>query len=254
MPLFADDTLASFFRRPCFSPDGALLLTPTGVVRVAGPPGGPAAVVVPTTFVFDRSRPQQPIAHYPGTTRSKPSVVVRACPVVFRHRTGASQLVAAVVSASASGAQLEGSSTAQSLDGAASAAAVASSSSSAAAPETPTKPATSTHNGVFSLPYRVIIAVATLDSVLIYDTSQVRLKKALVFVCVCCLHLLFDFALKCSHCPLLSLAGSTAKRSPISRGPPTEAFSSCARWTATSLQHPSTPGSSASHFLPATGA
>ena len=157
-PLYLDDSTPSFFRRPCYSPDGTLLLTPTGVVTVAGPPGGPPSVAVPTTLVFDRSRPGQPVAHYPGSVRSKPSIVVRACPVMFKLRPAAAAAAAPVAAASSGDGLLEGANAVQLLPEEAAPPAVAGS----AAPGS---------SSILALPYRMIIAVATLDSVLVYDTS-----------------------------------------------------------------------------------
>lgn len=166
--LFHDDSLPSFFRRPCYSPDGTLLLSPTGIVRVAGSAdGGPPALTVPTTLVFDRARPAQPVAHYPGSARSKPSIVVRACPLLFKPRTAAAPPAVGVAApagaASGAAATLEGSTPAQALPLEAEAAAAAARGLA---------PAAGASGASFlSLPYRIIIAVATLDSVLVYDSS-----------------------------------------------------------------------------------
>ena len=32
--LYHDETLTSFFRRPCFTPDGSMLITPSGYVKI----------------------------------------------------------------------------------------------------------------------------------------------------------------------------------------------------------------------------
>ena len=113
--MFVDDTFPSFFRRPTFTPDGALLLLPTGVIRAS-----PTAPPVPTTYAFARGNWAAPLAHFPGTEQSKPSAVVRASPVLYRLL------------------------------------------------QREALPAT---NGAFSLPYRMLFAVATLDTVTVYDTQ-----------------------------------------------------------------------------------
>ena len=47
--LFHDDTFQSFYRRLAFSPDGELLVVPSGVVEVDG-----ETDVTPCTYVFSR--------------------------------------------------------------------------------------------------------------------------------------------------------------------------------------------------------
>jgi chromatin assembly factor 1 subunit B len=109
---FLDETVPSFFRRLSWTPDGSLLLTPTGAM-----PG------ISTTFAFSRNNFSEPIAHFPGAGSARPSVAVRASPILYAHRDAA-----------AGGAASSG-------------------------------------NGAFILPYRMLFAVATLDAVLVYDTS-----------------------------------------------------------------------------------
>lgn len=48
--LFHDDTLQTFFRRLCFSPDGSLLVVPSGVVEVEGSTAKP----LNTTYIYTR--------------------------------------------------------------------------------------------------------------------------------------------------------------------------------------------------------
>lgn len=48
--LFHDDTLQTFFRRLSFSPDGSIIVVPSGVAEVEGASGKP----VNTTYVFSR--------------------------------------------------------------------------------------------------------------------------------------------------------------------------------------------------------
>jgi chromatin assembly factor 1 subunit B len=117
--MFMDETVPSFFRRPCWTPDGSLLVVPTGSYRAAV--GG---AVLPTTYLFSRACMSAPLGHLPGTAHTKASVVARASPALFKLRP---------------------------------------------AGDTST---TSNTNSAFSLPYRMYIAVATLDSVFVYDTQH----------------------------------------------------------------------------------
>lgn len=167
--LFADESVVSFFRRPAWTPDGSLLIVPTGLYKV---PGGAAAATsagldaaaasvkgVPTTYVFARDRFAAPVAHFPGTSHSKASICTRASPVLYV--LGAAEPSA--THASSSG----GRSVSPSLEGA------------AAAEHVNDAGAVVANNGAFALPYRMYIAVATLDSVLVYDTQQ-RLPVAVL--------------------------------------------------------------------------
>uniref|UniRef100_UPI00358FBF51 chromatin assembly factor 1 subunit B n=1 Tax=Myxine glutinosa TaxID=7769 RepID=UPI00358FBF51 len=75
--LFHDESLSSFFRRLSFSTKGDLLFAPAGCVE-------DGETITHTTYVFSRSNLRRPIAHFP--TRSKPTIAVRCCPVLFTLR------------------------------------------------------------------------------------------------------------------------------------------------------------------------
>ena len=100
--LFADYTVQSYFRRPDFTPDGTLLVAPTGIYR---PPAdsassssssssfssssssssAAASKPAPATFcthVFWREHFQSPILSLTGL--EDPSVAVRCCPVLYK--------------------------------------------------------------------------------------------------------------------------------------------------------------------------
>ncbi|CAN0877415.1 Chromatin assembly factor 1 subunit FAS2 [Linum grandiflorum] len=109
--LFLDETLASFFRRLAWSPDGSFLVVPAGSYKIS-----PSSETLNTAYVFSRKDLSRPAIMLPGA--SKPVIAVRFCPVQFTLRgTNAA--------------------------------------------------------GLFKLPYRLIFAVATLNSVYIYDTESV---------------------------------------------------------------------------------
>lgn len=80
--LFHDDTLQTFFRRLCFSPDGNLIVAPSGVAEVEGVPKP-----LNTTYIFTRNSLRQPSFTLPSPDQY--SVAVRFCPVYFEHRAHA---------------------------------------------------------------------------------------------------------------------------------------------------------------------
>lgn len=106
--LFHDDTLKSFFRRLCFSPDGELLIVPSGFVEIPDTDKHFNA-----TYVFTRCSLNRPVLYLPSPDQY--TIAVRCCPVLFQLHEG---------------------------------------------------------DSVFALPYRIVIAVATQSSVMLYDTQQ----------------------------------------------------------------------------------
>eukprot|EP00602_Paraphysomonas_sp_CaronLab_P002449 CAMPEP_0185037110 /NCGR_PEP_ID=MMETSP1103-20130426/31071_1 /TAXON_ID=36769 /ORGANISM="Paraphysomonas bandaiensis, Strain Caron Lab Isolate" /LENGTH=441 /DNA_ID=CAMNT_0027574935 /DNA_START=264 /DNA_END=1589 /DNA_ORIENTATION=+ len=79
--LFADSSVPCFFRRPAFTPDGSLLITPTGLFR----PSQDAPDSTPSfaTHIFRRGDMQAPAVSLTGL--EDPSVAVRCSPVLYRH-------------------------------------------------------------------------------------------------------------------------------------------------------------------------
>ncbi|KAG0714844.1 Chromatin assembly factor 1 subunit B [Chionoecetes opilio] len=73
--LFYDDTLKSFCRRLSFSPDGELLLTPSGIVEEEN------GTITNVTYVFSRHNLAKPVLYLP--TKDKYTLAVRFCPVLF---------------------------------------------------------------------------------------------------------------------------------------------------------------------------
>jgi chromatin assembly factor 1 subunit B len=136
--LFGDETVPSFFRRPTFSPDATLLFTPTGHFRAS-----PTQPSRPTTYAFAPAQGfGEPLAHFPVATTAKPSIAVRVSPILFRLRSSSASSSTAV--AGGGGAE-------------------------------PVPPSSGTSvgspNPSFSLPYRMLVAIATLDAVVVYDTE-----------------------------------------------------------------------------------
>uniref|UniRef100_A0A1B6D4T7 CAF1B/HIR1 beta-propeller domain-containing protein n=1 Tax=Clastoptera arizonana TaxID=38151 RepID=A0A1B6D4T7_9HEMI len=108
--LFHDDTIKTFFRRLTFSPDGELLIVPSGLIEQPGKNSSNS------TLIFSRKCFNKPVVYLPSMNQY--TVVARCCPTLFTLR-----------------------------------------------PMTNDQP-------LFDLQYRIVIAVATQRSVLLYDTQH----------------------------------------------------------------------------------
>jgi chromatin assembly factor 1 subunit B len=177
--LYANETLTSFFRRLTFTPDGSLLLTPAGQYQTQhqGESGKTTYEVTNTVYIYTRGGINKPpIAHLPG--HKKPSVAVRCSPVVYTLRN--SPPVTKHITIDTSSAEEPIPSLPEPLSKPSPAP-----SSGMDPPPLPnqTEGSAKTENAettvqsqgpksVFALPYRMIYAVATQDSVLLYDTQQ----------------------------------------------------------------------------------
>lgn len=142
--IYHDETLTSFFRRLSFTSDGSLLLTPAGQYRGCVIPAGkkkddsstttPQPDLKNTVYIYTRGGLNRlPMAHLPG--HKKPAIAVRCNPIKYKLRNYKKE-------------EPENNSNSESS-------------------QSPKKV-----NSFINLPYRLIYAVATQDSVLIYDTQQ----------------------------------------------------------------------------------
>ncbi|KAG0348946.1 hypothetical protein BG004_003429 [Podila humilis] len=177
--LYHDETLTSFFRRLSFTPDGSMLLTPSGqykapVQKTAAlkedDTSSSNAAVAPfeletrnTAYIYARwNFNRGPIAHLPG--HKKPSVAIKCSPVLYELRKQVQPPGAGDTNRRPSTAPSTAStniSPSHPTSTIPSSAATRSSAKEAA--KIPT---------VFGLGYRSVYAVATQDSILIYDTQQ----------------------------------------------------------------------------------
>jgi chromatin assembly factor 1 subunit B len=84
--LYADSTVPCFFRRPSFTPDGSLLITPAGIHRpVSSATLGNDTSMLGSSFcthVFLRDHLQTPIVSLVGL--EDPSVAVRCSPILYK--------------------------------------------------------------------------------------------------------------------------------------------------------------------------
>ncbi|PNY26442.1 WD repeat-containing protein [Tolypocladium capitatum] len=182
--LYANETLTSFFRRLTFTPDGSLLLTPSGQYQTqhqADKDSKPTYEVINTVYIYTRGGINKPpIAHLPG--HKKPSVVVKCSPVFYTLRQSPP---------STKHITIDTSSAEEPLPSLPDPVSKPSPATSVMDPPPPPSSTTSDHAAtsskslnaetdasisgpkpVFSLPYRMVYAVATQDAVLLYDTQQ----------------------------------------------------------------------------------
>ncbi|KAI7786657.1 chromatin assembly factor 1 subunit B [Diaporthe eres] len=177
--LYANETLTSFFRRLAFTPDGSLLLTPAGQYssQQTSTDGKPHYEVVNTVYIYTRGGINKPpTAHLPG--HKKPSVCVRCSPIFYTLRTSPPSTKHITIDTSSSEEPIP--SLPEPLSKPSPAMSVMDpppppSSEPMGRSLSTTSETTSTSAGpkaAFALPYRMVYAVATQDSVFIYDTQQ----------------------------------------------------------------------------------
>ena len=157
--IYFNETLSSFFRRLTFTPDGSLLLTPAGQFKTS-------EEIINTVYIYTRAGLNKPpIAHLPG--HKKPSVAVKCSPILFAPRTHSLPTKHITMDTSSmdidSIPSLPPPVVATEMDPP-----PIRHTKGSYVPEVPEIPP----NAAFALPYRMVYAVATLDSVLIYDTHQ----------------------------------------------------------------------------------
>ncbi|EFW99313.1 chromatin assembly factor 1 subunit [Grosmannia clavigera kw1407] len=195
--LYANETLTSFFRRLTFTPDGSLLLTPAGQYQTQHHHEGskPSYEIINTVYIYSRGGiSKAPIAHLPG--HKKPSVAVRCSPIIYTLRPSAASTKHITIDTSSAEEPIIPSlpdpisnptsvptSTASVMDPPPPPPPPPQSHASAADPATPNAKilgsaetvataATPGPKSAFALSHRMIYAVATQDSILLYDTQQ----------------------------------------------------------------------------------
>lgn len=175
--LYANETLTSFFRRLTFTPDGSLLLTPAGQYQSQHltVDGKTSNEITNTVYIYTRGGINKPpSAHLPG--HKKPSVCVRCSPIYYTLR--ASPPATKHITIDTSSAEDSIPSLPEPLSKPSPAPSVMdpppppSSEPMGRTLSTDTTSAPAGPKPAFSLPYRMVYAVATQDSILIYDTQQ----------------------------------------------------------------------------------
>ncbi|KAI0126932.1 WD40-repeat-containing domain protein [Xylariales sp. AK1849] len=184
--LYANETLTSFFRRLTFTPDGSLLMTPAGQYQIQHPNEGARTTyeVINTVYIYTRGGINKPpMAHLPG--HKKPSIAVKCSPIIYTPRQGPHVTKHVTIDTSSSEDPIPA--LPEPISKPSPAPSVMDpppppTSAVASEPEKPTTPSRSLNletgastpgpKPTFLLPYRMIYAVATQDTVLLYDTQQ----------------------------------------------------------------------------------
>lgn len=191
-PIYANETFTSFFRRLTFAPDGSLLFTPAGQYKTLHPAVGDAAKptedIINTVYIYTRAGLNKPpVAYLPG--HKKPSVAVRCSPVYYTLRQAIPPTKQITIDTSSAEDEIpalpepampsKAPTSHSSMEPPPLTSAPSPSPSLAAASPKPAVDGETPNPGpppgpisAFSLPYRMVYAVATQDAVHIYDTQQ----------------------------------------------------------------------------------
>jgi chromatin assembly factor 1 subunit B len=185
--IYANETFTSFFRRLTFTPDGSLLFTPAGQYKTthvpATDPTKTTDEIINTVYIYTRAGfNKPPISHLPG--HKKPSVAVKCSPILYTLRKApqpARHITLDTSSGEESFASLpepvvstKPTPDKPSMEPPSTPSASESSKTNTVSKNAENEGASAGQNPspVFSLPYRIVYAVATQDAVLVYDTQQ----------------------------------------------------------------------------------
>lgn len=160
-PLFHDDTLQSFFRRPNWSPCGSFLAVPAGVFKEHA-----GAETQHATYLYARDKFHRPALRLPGIA---PAVCVKFSPVFYdlrgpggRPTTPQKDKETAVTALAAANVTATDTETV----------AVETTADAGVLVGDLKKSDTEKNQPLFDLPFRVLFAVCTVDTVAVYDSSS----------------------------------------------------------------------------------
>ncbi|OAP62265.1 hypothetical protein AYL99_04468 [Fonsecaea erecta] len=183
--LYHNETMTSFFRRLTFSPDGSLLFTPAGHYKTSFPlasdPMKTTDDVTNTVYIYTRAGfNKPPVAHLPG--HKKPSVAVKCSPILYTLRSTTKPTNHITIDTSSGSEEIpllpdpivppNTSTVMEPPPLSATTPGPDSMSAPSPKPSIDGEPASPAPTPAFSLPYRMIYAVATQDAVFVYDTQQ----------------------------------------------------------------------------------
>ncbi|KAK5943022.1 Chromatin assembly factor 1 subunit [Knufia obscura] len=179
--IYHNETLTSFFRRLTFAPDGSLLFTPSGQYKQHHPLALDSMKtnedITNTVYIYTRAGfNKPPVAHLPG--HKKASVAVRCSPIFYTLRNHVKPTNQITIDTSSQAEAIpplpEAAVTSQPSFMEPPPLTHSESMKSESRPTSSPKPPEPDNNppSAFSLPYRMVYAVATQDAVLVYDTQQ----------------------------------------------------------------------------------
>jgi chromatin assembly factor 1 subunit B len=191
--IYASESYTSFFRRLTFSPDGSLMFTPAGEYKKTHSQS--SNDILNTVYIYTRAGLNKPpVAFLPG--HKKPSVAVRCSPILYQLRAAAVPTRNITLDTSSAGEEIPalpepalGHRTSVSSSGMEpppfTSAPSPSPSLTVPSPKsggdrlydsdgTPTSTIPPGPPLAFGLPYRIVYAVATQDTIYIYDTQQTK--------------------------------------------------------------------------------
>lgn len=183
--LYHNETMTSFFRRLTFSPDGSLLFTPAGHYKTTFPTASDPTKNIDdisnTVYIYTRAGfNKPPVAHLPG--HKKPSVAVKCSPVLYTLRSNTKPTNHITIDTSSAAEEIpllpdpivppSSSTFMEPPPLTASVSFPDATSAPSPRPWLDTEPQSPGPPPAFSLPYRIVYAVATQDAVFVYDTQQ----------------------------------------------------------------------------------
>eukprot|EP00948_MAST-09A_sp_MAST-9A-sp1_P003099 g3099.t1 len=166
--MFYDESVPTFFRRLDWSPDGSLLIAPTGFYKDYRTEG---SVAHATTFGFLRGTFDRPAFHIQSRLDADPSICVRFCPKLFRLSNNNKDDKSNPETHTTSRLQEKQTVSSISINR-----------PSVANPSGVVDPSSKTINNnksgssksYINLPYKMVFAIATLKTVEIYDTESLQ--------------------------------------------------------------------------------
>ncbi|KAF2709738.1 WD40 repeat-like protein [Pleomassaria siparia CBS 279.74] len=191
-PIYANETFTSFFRRLTFAPDGSLLFTPAGQYKTVHHSLSDSTKttedITNTVYIYTRAGLNKPpVAYLPG--HKKPSVAVRCSPIYYTLRQSIPPTKQITIDTASADDEIpalpepaipsRAPTSHSSMDPPRITSAPSPSPSLAVASPKTVEGDAYTPGGTpsgptsaFSLPYRMVYAVATQDAIHVYDTQQ----------------------------------------------------------------------------------
>ena len=182
--IYHNETLTSFFRRLTFTPDGSLLFTPAGQYKtshsIPNHPSKTTDEITNTVYIYTRAGfNKPPVAHLPG--HKKPAIAVKCSPIFYNLRQGTKPTNHITIDTASNSEEIpllpdpilpSHTSTFMEPPPLMHSNSVSDSRPTSSPKPSDSDPSTPTLVPAFALPYRMIYAVATQDTVFVYDTQQ----------------------------------------------------------------------------------